>query len=156
MAAAFLLYGGYVARALWWGRRATSTPAGVPASDPDTPPRPLHTSKRIKLMADYGCDPLWALDEDLFGSFPPEHLGLSEELTGAISAWAAGYESAIALDDPATGLWTEAQHGAHETEGRRLAVLMKRERPDLEVYVPGPEGEAIEVHADEEPPIASA
>ena len=32
-------------------------------------------SKRIKVMADYDAHPLWALDENIYGDFPPEHLG---------------------------------------------------------------------------------
>ncbi len=153
VAAALLLYAGYVVRGLWWTPRKSASSgwsAGPDADyDPDTPARPLHTSKRVKLMADYGCDPLWALDEDLFGSFPPEDLGLSTELTGAISAWAAGYESAISMDDPATGPWTEEQRAAHEAEGRRLGVLLKRERPDLMVYVHRDDIGIVEVQADE-------
>ncbi len=148
VAAMLLLYGADVVRLLWWTPK--SSPAlGWGGSDPDTPVRPLHECQRIKLMADYGCDPLWALDEDIYGCFPPEDLNLSDDLTGAIKAWAAAYEGSINLDDPATDLWSSEQRAAHEAEGRRLAGRLKRERPDLMVYVLEADIGVVEIHADE-------
>ncbi len=54
----------------------------------DEPALPPHESKRIKVMADYRCDPLWALDEERYGCFAPEMIDLSPELTADLNAWA--------------------------------------------------------------------
>ena len=57
-------------------------------------------SKRIKVMADYDCDPLWALDEELYGDIAPELMGLSPELTRDLNAWAEAYTSSLNRDGP--------------------------------------------------------
>jgi hypothetical protein len=150
VAATLLLYAGYVTRGLWWIPRAQSAGGVGFASDPDAASRPLHTSKHIKLMTDYGCDPIWALDHDLYGCFAPEELGLPDDLTAGLRAWAESYEGSISLDDPATSLWSEDQHDAHEAEGRRLAVLLKRARPDLVVYLHEHAIGVVEVQSDNE------
>lgn len=147
VAAALLIYAGYVAYALWSTSDSRSPLASNFAGDPHIPARPLSTSKRVKLRAEYGCDPLWALDEDLFGCFPPRDLELSADLTRAIEAWAARYEGSYVLDDPAAHTWTAEDQAAHEVEGRRLASRLKEERPDLRVFVEGAEGEVEEVRA---------
>ena len=151
--AGLLLYAGYVARALWWSPRkhgggllgaASENAAGDwPHDDPS-----LHRAESncVKLMADYMCDPLWALDDGLYGSFAPEHLGLSQELSADINAWGAAYDSSFDPDDPGVSRWSEAQHQAHTADGRKLAVRLKRERPDLMVYVLDGETGVVEVH----------
>ncbi|MFA6140800.1 MAG: hypothetical protein WC684_08760, partial [Hyphomicrobium sp.] len=58
VAAALLLYAGYVARALWWTPRQSAGGSALIGAEDDAPSRPLHDSKRIKVMADYYCDPL--------------------------------------------------------------------------------------------------
>jgi hypothetical protein len=161
VAAALLLCAGYVARTLWWsprkpggggllGAMANDGSANDPGHWPHDDPS-LHRaeSKRVKLMADYMCEPLWALDDGLYGSFAPEHLGLSQELSADINAWAAAYDSSFDPDDPVVSRWSETQHQAHAADGRTLAVCLKRERPDLMVYVLDGETGVVEVHADE-------
>jgi hypothetical protein len=149
VACALLLFAGYVARALWWTPRQSAGGSALLGAGDDAPSRPLHDSKRIKVMADYYCDPLWALDEDLYGCFPPEDLNLSSELSGALRAWAARYDDSLSADDPATSLWSDTEHAAHKAEGRRLAVRLKHERPDLMVYVLEADTGVVEVHANE-------
>jgi hypothetical protein len=83
------------------------------------------------------------------GCFAPEELGLSDDLTAALRAWAESYEGSIALDDPVVSLWGAEQNAAHEAEGLRLGVLLKRERPDLTVFVHTREVGVVEVHADD-------
>jgi hypothetical protein len=100
-------------------------------------------------MADYGCDPLWALDEERYGCFAPEMIDLSPELTADLTAWAADYDSSFDPDDPVVSQWSDAQHQAHTADGRKLAGRLKRERPDLMVYVMDTDIGVVEVHADE-------
>jgi len=111
-------------------------------------PDPLLT-RRVKVMADYDCHPLWTLDEGRYGDFAPETLGLSPELTRDLNAWAEAYTSSLNRDDPANSRWTDEQHKAHERAGRPLAVRLARERSDLMVYVLDGATGAVEVHADE-------
>jgi hypothetical protein len=53
------------------------------------------------------------------------------------------------VDDPANGNWIDAQYAAHAAEGQRLAGRLKRERPDLMVYVMEPDIGVVEIHDDE-------
>ena len=149
--AALLLYAGYVARALWWSpRKGRGSGGGLLGAMPDDEPGlPPHESKRIKVMADYRCDPLWALDEERYGCFAPEMIDLSPELTADLNAWAAAYDTSFDPDDPVVSRWSDAQHQAHAADGRKLAVRLKRERPDLMVYVLEADIGVVEVHADE-------
>ena len=149
--AALLLYAGYLARALWWSPRKGSGSAGglLGAMPDDEPGLPPHESNRIKVMADYHCDPLWALDEDHYGCFAPEMIDLSPALTADLNAWAVDYDTSFNADDPIVSQWSEEQHQAHALQGRQLAVRLKRERPDLMVYVMDTEIGVVEVHADE-------
>ena len=132
-------------------RKGASPLLGGPdADEPSGPPRDPAQSRRIKVMADYHAHPLWAMDEDLYGDFPPEALGLSPGLTRDLNAWAEAYTSALNPDDPARSLWSEAEHKAHDAMARPLAVQLKRERPDLTIYVLEPGAGVVEVQADDE------
>ena len=151
--AGLLLYAGYVARALWWSPRKgrDSDDGAVLRPFPEDPSLPSHESKRIKVMTDYRCDPLWALDEERYGCFAPEMIDLSPELSADLNAWAADYDTSFNADDPASGVWSDERYAAHAAEGRRLAGRLKRERPDLMVYVMDTDIGVVEIHADEAP-----
>ena len=152
VAAGLLLYAGYLARVLWWSPRKGGGSGGLLGSMPDDEPGlPPHESNRIKVMADQHCDPLWALDEDRYGCFAPDMIDLTPELTADLNAWAADYDNSFNPDDPVVSQWSEEQHQAHASQGRQLAVRLKRERPELMVYVMDPEVGVVEVHADEAP-----
>jgi hypothetical protein len=148
---ALLLYAGYLARALWWSPRRSraSDDGAVLRPFPEAPSLPPHESKRIKVMADYQCDPLWALDEERYGCFAPEMIDLSPQLATDLNAWAVAFDTSLNMDDPATGNWSDAQYADHVAEGRRLAGRLKRERPDLMVYVMEPDIGVVEIHPDE-------
>ena len=151
VACALLLYIGYLLRALLRTPRAPSTSAFA-AFSTDGPALPAHESQRIKVMADYGCDPLWALDEERYGCFSPDLIEISEGLRADLKAWAQAYDRSIDTADPATNIWTDAQYAEHERKGRQLALRLKYERPDLMVYVLEGEIGVVEVHAGEPAP----
>ncbi len=48
-----------------------------PSDETDHTGADLSGSRRIKVMADYQCYPLWAMDEGKIGCFSPYHLGVS-------------------------------------------------------------------------------
>jgi hypothetical protein len=106
------------------------------------------SSKRFKLMADYGTFPLWAMDDGLIGDFSPQDLGASEELTADLWAWANDFELSLNADDPMDSRWTADRHRQHVTEGLALARRIKRELPEREVFVHDGSGALIEVTTD--------
>jgi hypothetical protein len=105
---------------------------------------------RIKVMADYCAHPLWALDEDLYGDFAPEALGLSPELTRDLNEWADAYTQSYDEDDPAVSRWTDEEHRAHAAQARPLAIRLAREKPDRTFFVTDPVVGVLEVRAEEE------
>lgn len=92
-------------------------------------------STRIKVMADYYTHPLWALDDDTYGDFSPEQLGLSPALSKDLEDWAEAFTSSLDPDNPGESRWSEADRGAHDAMARPLAVRVAREKPDRRVYV---------------------
>lgn len=142
---------GHGAHTVWLLAKAPASgpsPLFGSANDHGPPPDPL-LSRRVKVMADYDCHPLWRLDEGRYGDFAPETLNLSPELTRDLNTWAEAYTASLDREDPANSLWTKEQHGAHEKAGRPLAVRLARERPDLTVYVLEGSTGVVEVRADE-------
>ncbi|MCC6889503.1 MAG: hypothetical protein IT536_13295 [Hyphomicrobiales bacterium] len=151
-AGAVAVHAGYV---VWMYTRALATPgggvAGAPALPSLPPDMPLDPSrlKRVKVMAEHDAHPLWALDEGVFGDFPPEALGLSPELARDLNGWAQAYSDMIDRADPASNGWTEAESRAHDAQARQLAARLKRERPDLMVYVTDRAAGIVEIQGEE-------
>jgi hypothetical protein len=54
---------------------------------------------KIKLMADYGCYPLWWVSGDLVGNIDPAKLPLSHETINRLYKWAAVYNTTLNWDD---------------------------------------------------------
>jgi len=103
--------------------------------------------RRVKLMAETHCDPLWALDGD-HAPISPFAFGLSDVLARDIDAWADAYTRSYNPEDPANSLWSAQQRDEHDLEGRRLARRIKIERPELQVHVLQDNVGLVEVHAD--------
>ena len=106
-------------------------------------------SRSIKVMADYDCHPLWALDPGVVGNFAPEDLGLSEELSRDLNEWAAAFNSFLDRDNPVESLASPQQQSAHEAQGRQLAIRLARERTDLEIYAYESSTGVVRVHAED-------
>jgi len=84
--------------------------------------------KKIKLMADYGCDPLWKQPPYGIGNIPPESLPISESLRKALHEWAFEYDRTLDLADPSTADF-ESQESADKfvTTGYALLSRLKSE-----------------------------
>ncbi|MGE3227919.1 MAG: hypothetical protein AB7J30_00570 [Hyphomicrobium sp.] len=108
--------------------RSVSEVAGAAGAD-------ASQSQAIKVMADYYAHPLWAMDDGLYGDFPPERLGVSEELASDLNAWAEAFTFALDPEQPGESRWSEEQLRAHDAEARALALRLARERPDRTIYV---------------------
>ncbi len=152
-AAVVMAHVAYVARTL---ARPIESPSAISASDDHSPPveegssplREAHLSHAVKVMAEYECHPLWALDHDTDGDFSPEKLGLSEALTRDLIAWGEAFSNSLNPDDPANSEWTEGQYVAHAAQARPLGARLARERPDLAVYIVEHPGGLVQVRAD--------
>ncbi|HEX2839988.1 hypothetical protein [Hyphomicrobium sp.] len=149
---AYVVYVFWMLTKLPSGVGSRSPLAGFGAASPEGSHKNPADCTRIKVMADYQCHPLWALDEDVYGDFAPEELNLSVELTNDLNAWAGSFTASLNPDDPAESLWSEDQHRAHEALARPLAIRLARELPDRMIYVLDREVGVVEVRGDEENP----
>lgn len=102
--------------------------------DAAAPARPPHDSRRIVVMADYGCDPLWTHESEPSGMIPPGDLPLSEALIADLVAWARSYDGSFNFEDFDKPNWSEAQYEAHRLEGIALARRLKGELPDRQIF----------------------
>ncbi len=119
---------------------------------PDDTGGDIADSRRIKVMADYGCYPLWAMDDGKIGPFSPYHLGVSLELENDLWAWAAEYDMSLNADDPANSKWSGERHKQHIEHGIALARRIKSELPDREVFALDAAGTLIEITAGDATP----
>ncbi len=93
-------------------------------------------SIKIKLMADYGCDPLWWEDNDKVGNIDPTILPLSQETIKRLDKWAQEYEVNFNWDAPndSEGFVSTLVEEAFEQEGINLWKQLREElAPNYEV-----------------------
>jgi hypothetical protein len=82
--------------------------------------------RRIKVMPDYGCWPLWHDGppfEDM-GNIDPVTLPLSDALRARLLAWTDAYDALLVRDDPAS---TPAPDPSFDAEGRDITRCLQRE-----------------------------
>ena len=96
-------------------------------------------ARRIKLLADYHCHPLWSPDDP--ENVDPAALPLTAETQAALRSWADAYDATLDLDDPASaGFAGDAERAAFDREGARLAEVLRHELgPAFEVSFAGEE-----------------
>ena len=116
--------------------------------EPDHSGADVADSRRIKVMTDYGCYPLWAMDQGKIGPFSPYHLGVSLELENDLWAWASEYDMSLDADDPANSTWSKERHHQHLEQGLSLARRIKQELPAREVFALDGEGALVEIQGD--------
>lgn len=85
--------------------------------------------KKLKLMADYDCHPLWELaDDDAFCNLNPDQMKLSDELVESLHAWADRFNRTLNQEyPPNSGFATQQDEDAFETEGLRLFAKLQLE-----------------------------
>jgi hypothetical protein len=155
-AAAIALHLGYILRHTLMPRKRKPAFSGFGGGDDesdasleDVPAPPSASSRRIKVMTDYSCYPLWAMDEELIGPFSPQHLGVSMELENDLWAWAGEFDLSFDIDDPAKSRWSDERYKQHLEEGLTLARRIKSELPDREIFALDTAGSLIEITADD-------
>ena len=83
---------------------------------------------KIRVMADYGCWPLWWDGDGAVGNIAPSGLGLSESLLAALLAWAASFDATLNREDPArSGFASREDWQRFHAEGARLAARLAEE-----------------------------
>lgn len=91
---------------------------------------------KIKLMADYGCYPLWWASGDLVGNIDPAKLPLSQETIDRLYKWAAVYNTTLNWDDPANspGFVSPEVEADFDEEAIKLWKQLQKElAPNYEV-----------------------
>jgi hypothetical protein len=116
--------------------------------DADEDAEPLSASRRILVMSEYQCDPLWSHDPGRSGSFSPRELPLSDALIADLEAWALSYDGSFNMEDLNNPHWSEAQYRAHDEAGIALARRLKRELPDRQIFVWRLDNGHTEIFAD--------
>lgn len=86
-------------------------------------------SKKIKLMVDYGCDPLWWEEPDEVGDIDPATLPLSEDTIERLHRWAKAYDATLNWADPtdSPGFESADAEAAFESEGISLWKQLQKE-----------------------------
>jgi len=84
--------------------------------------------RKIKLMTDYDCYPLWEEFSDGVDNIAPSSLQISESLAARIDAWGDEYDKTMNREDPAaSGFRNEQAIVAFEEEGEALFAELKQE-----------------------------
>jgi len=84
--------------------------------------------RRIKLMADYECWPLWEASPGVVGNVDPNSLGLSASTLDALGRWAKHYDSFLNIDSPLDSREVSPEEqDSFTSEGRRLWALLQVE-----------------------------
>lgn len=85
----------------------------------------------IKLMPDYGCDPLWWEGGDRVGNIDPATLPLSQKTIDRLQRWADTYDATLNWDDPANspGFPNLEAEQRFEQEGIDLWQQLQKELP---------------------------
>ncbi|MDF5722062.1 MAG: hypothetical protein PUP91_16565 [Rhizonema sp. PD37] len=84
---------------------------------------------KIKLMADYGCDPLWWAEADKVGNIDPQKLPLLQKTISRLHKWALAYNATLNWSDPASsqGFSSIEADAAFEEEGISLWKQLQQE-----------------------------
>ncbi|WP_414567764.1 hypothetical protein [Nostoc sp. CCY 9925] len=84
---------------------------------------------KIKLMADYGCYPLWWATSDRAGDIDPETLPLNQETISRLEKWAEVYDAKLNWENPGDSLGFSSleAEAAFEDEGISLWKQLQKE-----------------------------
>ncbi|MGB3754944.1 MAG: hypothetical protein WBA07_01035 [Rivularia sp. (in: cyanobacteria)] len=84
--------------------------------------------EKIKLMADYGCYPLWWVNSEKIGDIDPETLPLSQETINRLEKWAEMYDEILNEDEPTLSSFSSNdEQESFEKEGINLWKQLKQE-----------------------------
>lgn len=91
----------------------------------------LPTRRKIKLMADYECWPLWEASPGKVGDINPASLPISDSLRDELRKWKQSYDSILNRSDPASSAFpNEAAEQEFKKTGFKLAKRLQQELGD--------------------------
>lgn len=84
--------------------------------------------KKIKLMADYECYPLWLNAGDEFGDINPDTLPISDHLKAELYLWSDEYNKTLNYNDPSlSGFENVQKEKEFKERGGCLQVKLQEE-----------------------------
>lgn len=84
--------------------------------------------KKIKLMPDYHCFPLWRIDDDICCNIDPYSLPISNILAEELIKWANEYDETLNMNDPVnSGFENTEKEQAFIDKGNNLFKRLKHE-----------------------------
>lgn len=84
--------------------------------------------RRLRLMADYDCHPLWGTAADEIGDVDPASLPISAGLVADLAHWAATFDATLVRDDPGRSGFPSAETAdAFRAAGEGLAARLRAE-----------------------------
>jgi hypothetical protein len=84
--------------------------------------------KKIKLMADYHCYPIWDMQPNSYGDIDPRDLPISQELTEDLLAWAISFDLTLNSTDPLSSGFKSAEEASNfKSVGHQLCERLKNE-----------------------------
>lgn len=87
--------------------------------------------RHLKLMADYGCYPIWRQDGNGDNNVDPANLPISKELCEDLDAWADKFDGTLNHYDPeASGFESLETEQAFKAEALVLLERLKKELGD--------------------------
>jgi hypothetical protein len=88
--------------------------------------------EKIKLMADYGCYPLWWVSSEKMGDIDPETLPLSQQTINRLEKWAEMYDAKLNEDEPTLSSFSSNEEQASfEEEEINLGTAKRGNFSDL-------------------------
>ncbi|OAI76939.1 hypothetical protein RSP799_19475 [Ralstonia solanacearum] len=84
--------------------------------------------RKIKVMADYQCHPLWDPPTGAYGDIDPSTLPITEGLKHKLINWAASFDETLDVADPAnSGFKSIEVEAAFKARGIQLAEQLQKE-----------------------------
>ena len=84
--------------------------------------------RKIKVMADYQCHPLWDMSPGKYGDIDPNTLPISDDLKQKFLKWARAFDDTLDTTNPVnSGFESEEAEAAFKAEGIRLAEQLQDE-----------------------------
>lgn len=84
--------------------------------------------RKIKVMADYQCHPLWDVSPEMYGDVDPNTLPISADLIQQLADWAREFDETLNMSDPASSGFKSAEaEAAFKVKGVKIAEQLQKE-----------------------------
>ncbi|KAF1062276.1 hypothetical protein DX980_04660 [Burkholderia gladioli] len=84
--------------------------------------------RKLKVMADYQCHPLWDMSPGMYGDVDPNTLPISPELRQQFADWARAFDETLDTSNPAnSGFRSTEAEVAFKATGVALAERLQKE-----------------------------